>query len=119
MIEYVYIKENKLFSVSAVTSGWISGLPGSGKTFVARRIAEYLIKTKRSSGRGDRMSEEFVCLYNFIEDDHAIETFFDNLSLRVKVVILDNVDPESDFYTKTIKSRYYLRFLINTSMLQL
>ena len=52
------------------------------------------------------MSEEFVCLYNFIEDDHAIETFFDNLSLRVKVVILDNVDPESDFYTKTIKSRY-------------
>ena len=52
------------------------------------------------------MSEEFVCLYNFIEDDHAIETFFDNLSLRVKVVILDNVDPESDFYTKTIKSRW-------------
>ena len=100
------MKENKLFSVSAVTSGWISGLPGSGKTFVARRIAEYLIKTKRSSGRGDRMSEEFVCLYNFIEDDHAIETFFDNLSLRVKVVILDNVDPESDFYTKTIKSRW-------------
>ena len=101
---WVYIKENKLFSVSAVTSGWISGLPGSGKTFVARRIAEYLIKTKRSSR--DRMSEEFVCLYNFIEDDHAIETFFDNLSLRVKVVILDNVDPESDFYTKTIKSRW-------------
>ena len=76
---------------------------GSGKTFVARRLAEYLIKTKRRNT--DRISEEFVCLFNFIEDHYAIETFFDNLSLRVKVVILDDIDPNSDYFTQTIKSR--------------
>ena len=57
-------------------------LTGSGKTFVARRLAEYLIKTKRRNT--DRISEEFVCLFNFIEDHYAIETFFDNLILNCR-----------------------------------
>ena len=51
------------------------------------------------------MSEEFVCLFNFTENHHVIETFFDNLSLRVKVVILDNIDPNSDYFITDIKSR--------------
>ena len=51
------------------------------------------------------MSEEFVCLFNFTKDRLAIQNFFDNLSLRVKVVIIDNIDPESDCFKNDIKSK--------------
>ena len=65
--------------------------------------AEYVIKSKRRNS--DRISEEFVCLFNFTKDRVAIQNFFDNLSLRVKVVIIDNIDPESDYFKNDIKSK--------------
>ena len=71
--------------------------------FFLNLLAEYVIKSKRRNS--DRISEEFVCLFNFTKDRVAIQNFFDNLSLRVKVVIIDNIDPESDYFKNDIKSK--------------
>jgi hypothetical protein len=86
-------------------SGWIYGLPGSGKTFVARRLAEYLIKFRRRGQDVTKMPEEFVCLFPFTDDAKSMEAFFANLSLKVKVVILDNVDPLKIVFRDVVSPR--------------
>ena len=81
---------------------WIKGQSGCSKTFVAKRIAEYLIKSKRRGCNKDKIiNADLISLINFKEncDSKTLETKFESLSLRVKVVIIDDIeDPQSDIF---------------------
>ena len=85
---------------------WIRGQSGCSKTFIAKRTAEYLIKSKRRGCNKDKIiNEDLISLINFKEncDFRTLENKFDSLSLRVKVVIIDDIDdPQSDIFQKVI-----------------
>ena len=83
---------------------WIKGESGCSKTFIAKRVAEYLIKSKRRGPGKDRtINDDLISLINFKDncDSKALENKFDSLSLRVKVVIIDDIiDLQSDTFQK-------------------
>ena len=78
---------------------WITGPPGSGKSFLAKRMAEYFIKTKR---RNLALSEDFVTTLNFKPDEDYIETFFEKMSLRAKIVIVDEIKAKNEVFESVL-----------------
>ena len=85
--------------------GWIQGPKGSGKTFLAKRFAEYLVKSKRRV-------DEAICYLTYKEDE--LGRIFDNLSLRARVVILDDIEDPENFNNVALN---YLAQLPNVTFL--
>ena len=73
---------------------WIQGQSGCSKTFFAKRIAEYLIKSKRRGSNKDKLiNDDLISLINLKDcDSETLENKFESLSLRVRVVILDDIN---------------------------
>ena len=51
----------------------------------------------------DRIPEELISILPFVHDSHVMETKLDNLSLRAKVVIIDDIhEPKCDTFQNVV-----------------
>ena len=54
-----------------------------------------MIKQKR---RNLTLSEDFIAIFNFKNDPIIIENFFENMSLRAKIVIIDDINTKTETF---------------------
>ena len=62
-------------------------------------MAEFFLKLKR---RNLALSEDFVTTLNFKPDEQYIETFFEKMSLRAKIVIVDEIKAKNEVFEKIL-----------------
>ena len=66
---------------------------------MAKRLAEFFLKLKR---RNLALSEDFVITLNFKPDEQYIETFFEKMSLRAKIVIVDEIKAKNEVFESVL-----------------